>query len=72
MASDFPLWHHFTLTAVATPCYQCERREPSCHGSCEAYQKFSAERQEVYRQREIYSGATRTRWRKELAPKKMR
>lgn len=70
--ADFPLWHHFTLTAVATPCYQCERRTPGCHGSCPDYQAFAAERQEVYRQREIYSGATRTRWRKELAPKKLR
>lgn len=53
-------------------CYKCEDRTPGCHASCRDYKEFSADRQEVYRQREIYSGATRTRWRKELAPKKMR
>ena len=67
--TDFPLWHHFTLTATKTPCYQCDRRTPGCHGSCEEYQAFSAERQEVYRQRMTYSTATRGRWRKELTKK---
>lgn len=69
MPSEFPMWHHFTLTATKTPCYQCDRRTPGCHGSCEEYQAFSAERQEVYRQRMTYSAATRGRWRKELAKK---
>lgn len=29
------------------PCYMCPKREPGCHGRCEAYQTWSRERQEI-------------------------
>lgn len=35
------------------PCYQCDERSPVCHGNCERYAVFAAERQDIYRQRRL-------------------
>ena len=34
-----------------SPCYKCEKHNPTCHGKCEAYQKWSDQRKEIRKQR---------------------
>lgn len=33
------------------PCYECPNRVFNCHGSCEKYQEYRKERQELYLRR---------------------
>lgn len=35
------------------PCKGCEQRKVGCHGSCEAYQAWTASRHEIIRKRQI-------------------
>ena len=43
-----------------TCCYQCEKRHPNCHSTCEEYKKAKAEhikeQSEISRQKAIESG----------------
>lgn len=34
-----------------SPCYKCKKHNPTCHGKCEAYQKWSDQRKEISKQR---------------------
>ena len=33
------------------PCYQCRERSPTCHGTCERYAAFAAERKTILAER---------------------
>ena len=33
------------IKPVKNPCYECNRRSPTCHGACEAYALFARYRQ---------------------------
>ena len=34
-----------------SPCYKCEKHNPTCHGKCETYQEWSNQRKEISKQR---------------------
>ena len=34
-----------------SPCYKCEKHDPTCHGKCETYQEWSNQRKEISKQR---------------------
>ena len=38
------------------PCYECPDRKPRCHGSCDKYQEYRKERQELYIRRAKENG----------------
>ena len=50
-----------------SPCYGCEKREPGCHGRCDAYSAFLKTRDAEFRKRiasedyGVYAGYTRAK-----------
>ena len=36
---------------MTAPCHGCAERREGCHGGCERYQAYRAEREEIYRER---------------------
>lgn len=41
------------IKEVKHSCYGCENRTPDCHGTCESYQAFRADRERIYHERTI-------------------
>lgn len=60
--------HTWRTGGIVSCCYECERREPGCHGGCPDYQAFVAKRQSIYAERQAAS-VGRARWRADLAKK---
>lgn len=43
---------------MGAPCKDCEKRHVGCHDTCEAYQKYHAEREAIRKERERQKATT--------------